>query len=261
MTDQKMLIEKILQDVRSGNAFNAYAEEPPRSVAQAYAIQDELTLSLADPEVSGPVAGWKIAANSQQLMTRLKLSEPATGRIFANQRFHGDAKLNAADYTEFAFEPEIAAVMKTTLNPENAPFTRAQITAAIDRFVPGIELLDMRHTDVPNTHIPDAIAQNISNVGAVLGDLGIEPDALDVNDLQTIVRIDGEVVHDVTGAAPQNPLDAVRWLANHLALRGFALEEGQVVFCGTHSPIVYHKGVGAIEVTMSSIGKVKFTLS
>ena len=261
MTDRKTLIQKILQDVRSSNSFDPYAEEPPRSVAQAYAIQDELTLFLADPEMSGPVAGWKIAANSQQLMARFKLSEPATGRIFTNQRFDGDASLTAADYAEFAFEPEIAAVMKTTLSPENAPFSRAQVMAAIDRFAPGIELLDMRHTDMPNTHIPDAIAQNISNVGAVLGGPGIEPEALNADDMQTVLRIDGEVVHDVTGAAPQNPLDAVTWLANHLASRGFPLEKGQVVYCGTHSPIWYHKGAGEIEVIMSSIGVVKLTLN
>lgn len=260
MTNQKTLIQKILKDVVSRKSFDPYAEEPPRSVAQAYAIQDELALSLADPDLNGPVAGWKIAANSQQLLIRFKLSEPATGRIFTNQRFDGDATLNVADYTEFAFEPEIVAVMKTTLSPENAPFTRAQVLAAIDRFAVGIELLDMRHTDMPNTHIPDAIAQNISNVGAVLGGPGIEPEALDVDDLHTVLRIDGEVVHDVTGASPQNPLDAVTWLANHLASRGFALEEGQVVFCGTHSPIWYHKGAGEIEVTMSSIGVAKLTL-
>ncbi|OAN68253.1 hypothetical protein A8B82_05010 [Sulfitobacter sp. EhC04] len=260
MTDLQTLTRKILHDVQSGNAFDPYAEDPPRSLTQAYAIQDALAASLAKPEARGPVAGWKIAANSQQLMTRFKLSEPATGRIFASQRIDGDASLKVADYTEFAFEPEIAAVMKTTLNPQNAPFTRAQVIAAIDRFVPGIELLDMRHTDMPNTHIPDAIAQNISNVGAVVGGPGVRPEDLNADDLQTTVRIDGEVVHDVTGAAPQNPLDAVIWLAGHLASRGLPLEAGQVVFCGTHSPIWYHKGAGRIEVVMSHIGTAALTL-
>lgn len=261
MTDLRTLTQKIFDDVQKGNAFDPYTEDPPRTLAQAYAIQDALTAALADPAVRGPVVGWKIAANSQQLMARFKLSEPATGRIFASQRIDGEASLNVADYTDFAIEPEIVAVMKTGLSPQDTPFTRAQVMGAIDRFVPGIELLDLRHTDMPNTHIPDAIAQNISNVGAVVGGPGIAPEDLNVGDLQTTLHIDGEIVHDVTGAAPQDPLDAVTWIANHLATRGFALEAGQVVFCGTHSPIWYHKGKGRIEVHMSRLGTAALTLS
>lgn len=260
MTHQTTLIERILQDVQNGSPFNPYAEEPPRSLMQAYAVQDEVAASLAAPEMRGPVAGWKIAANSQQLMDRFKLSEPASGRIFASQSVKSDAVLDASDYAEFAFEPEIVAVMKSTLAPQEAPFNRSQVVAAIDRFATGVELLDMRHTDMPNTHIPDAIAQNISNVGAVVGDGGVEPESLNTSDLNTVVLIDGKVVHDVTGAAPQNPLDAVIWLANHLASRGLALEAGQVVFCGTHSPILYHDGPGKIEVEMSGVGRAALTL-
>lgn len=260
MTDQKQIAEKILQDVLTGAPFDAYATTPLRSVTQAYKIQDELTSNLITSGGRGTVAGWKIAANSPQLMERFKLDEPATGRIFSSQRHDGKATLKVADYTEFAFEPEIAAIIKTTLDPAEAPFSSIDVSAAIDRFVPGIELLDMRKTDMPKTHIPDAIAQNISNVGAVLGGPGILPEALKADSVRTVLKIDGIVQHDVTGAAPQNPLDAVTWLANHLASRGLALEAGHVVMCGTHSPIWYHKGTGEIEVSMSDLGTVSVTL-
>ncbi len=254
-------VDKILADVLGGTPFQPYSQDPPRSPAEAYALQDVLTVALAAPDKRGPVTGWKIAANSPQLMARFKLDEPATGRVFANQRHDSPATLAASDYTEFAFEPEIAAVMKKTLDPADAPFSSADVMDAVDRFIPALELLDMRETDMPNTHIPDAIAQNISNVGAVLGGPGISPDALDPATVQTVVRIDGKVGHDVTGAAPQNPRDAVTWLANHLASRGFGLEAGQVVLCGTHSPIWYHKGPGEIVVDMSTLGTVSLTLT
>jgi len=52
------------------------------------------------------------------------------------------------------------------------------------------------------------------------------------------------IVHDVTGAVPQPPVEAVLWLTNHLAARGLTLEAGPTVLCGTHSPIWYHKGPG-----------------
>lgn len=260
MSDQIDLTQQILQDVLAGAPFNAYGVTPLRSVAQAYALQDSLTSALVQTDSHGPVAGWKIAANSVQLMERFKLTEPATGRVFSNQRRNSPATLKVGDYTEFAFEPEIAAVLKTTLAPENAPFSTADVIAAIDRFAPGMELLDMRQTDMPNTHIPDAIAQNISNVGAVLGGPGIPPEALTPDTVRTVIKIDGKGQHDVTGAAPQDPITAVTWLANHLASRGLMLEAGQIVMCGTHSPIWYHKGAGEIEVQMSGLGTVSVTM-
>jgi len=261
VTDQKTQARQIMQDVLSGAPFQPYSTEPPRSLAQAYAIQDDLIACLIESGHRGPVAGWKIAANSPQLLARLKLAEPANGRVFADQRHDTPATLRAADYTRFAFEPEIAALMKTTLDPADAPFAAADVMAAIDRFVPALELLDMRHTDMANTHIPDAIAQNISNVGAVLGGPGVAPDALDTAQIRTMLSINGRIEHDVTGAAPQPPLEAVAWLANQLASRGLALEAGQVVLCGTHSPIWYHEGAGEIEVAMSGLGKVSATLT
>ncbi|WP_069300498.1 2-keto-4-pentenoate hydratase [Neptunicoccus sediminis] len=260
MTLNEKLAQNILRDVQSGVPFKPYSETPPRSVESAYEIQDLLTGHYENPEVFGPVAGWKIAANSQALMERFKLKEPATGRVFSKQRKDSGVALTAADYSQFAFEPEIVAVMKDTLAVDKAPFTSDQVAAAIARFVPGIELLDMRQTDMPNTHIPDAIAQNISNAGAVTGGPGVPPGALDTAAIRTVLRINGEVQHDVTGAAPQDPLSAVTWLANHLAARGYALEAGQIVMCGTHSPIWYHEGTGEIEVSMSGLGSVTLTL-
>ena len=50
------------------------------------------------------------------------------------------------------------------------------------------------------------------------------------------------------------------WLANHLAARGLALEAGQMVLCGTHSPIWYHSGGGEFIVAMSGLGEVSLRL-
>jgi 2-keto-4-pentenoate hydratase len=252
------IADRIVKDIRASAPFAPYGTTPPRSAQDAYAIQDRVARALAAE--LGPVAGWKIAANTPALMGRFKLDEPATGRVFASLRRDSPAELRAADYRQFALEPEIAAIMGETLQGDGAPFTRDRVLAGIARFIPAMELLDMRETDMPNTHIPDAIAQNISNVGAVLGGPGCAPDGLDPGSIRTVLRIDGDVRHDVTGAAPQDPLDAVTWLANHLAARGLTLEAGQVVLCGTHSPIWYHEGSGEITVEMSGLGSVTLRL-
>lgn len=257
MTDTRDLI---LQDIRTAAAFDTRSTTPPRSMAQAYALQDAVADDLTSDPRYGPVAGWKIAANSPALLERFGIGEPASGRVFVAQRRDSPATLDAGAYRQFALEPEIAAVIGTTLPAQDAPFDAATVQAAIARFVPAMELLDMRGADMGAIHLPDAIAQNISNVGAVIGGPGVAPDALDVSTIRTTLTIDGELRHDVTGAAPQHPLDAVTWLANHLAARGLTLEAGQIVLCGTHSPIWYHEGTGRIDLAMSGLGEAVLTL-
>lgn len=252
--------DRIVQDILDAAPFAAYETEPPRGPAEAYFLQDAVAEKLTGDSAFGAVAGWKIAANSTALLVRFGLSEPASGRVFVAQRRNSPAELKAADYRQFALEPEIVAVMGASLAPGDAPFDAPTVQAAIDRFAPAMELLDMREADMPNVHLPDVIAQNISNVGAVVGGPGIAADKLDPASVRTTLAIDGEIRHDVTGAAPQHPLEAVTWLANHLAARGFTLEAGQIVLCGTHSPIWYHDGTGEIVLEMSGLGRTALRL-
>lgn len=255
MTQDDSTAKHIVADIRGVSPFDPHATPAPRTPGAAYALQDEVAEILSQDSAFGAVAGWKIAANSQALLERFGIGEPASGRVFAAMRRDSPAELRAADYRQFALEPEIAAVMKTTLPAQNTPFDPATVQGAIDRFVPAFELLDMRDCDMAQIHLPDIIAQNISNVGAVVGGPGIAPEDLDISSLRTTLTIDGEMRHDVTGAAPQNPLEAVTWLANHLAARGLTLEAGQIVLCGTHSPIWYHDGPGDIVLEMSRLGQ------
>jgi 2-keto-4-pentenoate hydratase len=260
MSDSQPIAERITRDMLDGAPFEPYSSELPRSLEAAYLLQDEVAARLADSGARGPVAGWKMAANSQALLERFGLKEPVSGRIFADQIHEAMPVLKASDYSEFAFEPEIAAVMGRTLGPRDAPFTADQVADAIVRLIPAIELLDMRQTNMAAVHIPDAVAQNISNVGAVRGGPGVMPHELDLKSVRTVLRVNGEVVHDATGAAPQSPVEAVTWLANHLSARGLSLAAGQIVMCGTHSPIWYHKGSGEIRVEMSGLGSVALVL-
>lgn len=252
--------DRIVQEIKAATPFAAHGTEPPRDLAAGYRLQDKVAQRLGGDPAFGAVAGWKIAANSADLMARFGLDEPVSGRVFEGQNHGSPATLTAKDYRQFALEPEIAAVMGATLAPQDAPFDAATVQAAVDRFVPSMELLDMRDVNLPQVHLPDVTAQNISNVGAVTGGPGVAPGDLDLEGLRMTLTVDGEIRHDVTGAAPQHPLEAVAWLANHLAARGLSLEAGQIVLCGTHSPILYHDGSGEIVVEMSGLGNATLRL-
>lgn len=255
------IAQRIVRDIRTAAPFDSHSSQPPRSLGAAYALQDQVAAILERDAAFGSVAGWKIAANSAALMDRFGPDAPASGRVFAAQRYDGPAVLCAGDYRQFALEPEIAAIIGATLSPRNAPFDAARIQEAIDRFVPAMELLDMRDVEMSKVHLPDAVAQNITNAGAVLGGPGVAPASLDPAAVRTVLTIDGAIRHDTIGAAPQDPLAAVTWLANHLARRDMTLEAGQIVLCGSHTPICHHDGPGEIVLEMSGLGSAGLRLT
>ncbi|MFP4274425.1 MAG: 2-keto-4-pentenoate hydratase [Paracoccaceae bacterium] len=250
--------EAIAQDILAAAPFDPRAPENGRDLAAAYAVQDALAARLE--AALGAVAGWKIAVNAPALMAHFGVTEPASGRVFAQLRQDAPARRKASDFRDFAYEPEIAAVMDRTLSPQAAPFTRDDVAGAVARFVPALELLDLRGATMPTMHLPDVVAQNITNAGAVIGGPGIAPDALDPAQLHTRVQVNGAEALSVTGGAPQHPLDAVTWLANHLAGRGLSLEAGQIVLCGTHAPIAPVSGPAEIVVEMSGLGAASLVL-
>ena len=258
MTDTT--VQKIVADVIAHAPFAPYATDPARTLDEAYRLQDALTEQLTARADRQAVAGWKIAANAPHLLEKFALEEPLSGRVFISQTHQGPARLKAATFRQFAFEPEIAAIMKTDLEVSDGTANRQDVIAAIDRFVPAIELLDMRDIDMPSIDIADVVAQNISNEGAVIGGPGMAPQDLNPARLRTEVSVNGEVELQVNGAAPQDPIDAVIWLARHLTKRGLRLQAGQIVLCGTHCPIWYHGNPGEIIVTMSGLGEVSLSL-
>ena len=255
------VVQAIAGDILSMAAYTPRPQEDgPRDLALAYATQDALVAHLLARKALGPVAGYKIAANAPALMKRFGVTEPASGRVFAKQRHASPAVLPASGFRQFAYEPEIAAVIGSDLPAREAPHSTERVVAAIARFVPALELLDLRGAEMEAIHLPDIVAQNITNAGAVIGGPGITPDQLNADAIRTTVEIDGVSELSVIGAAPQPPLEAVAWLANHLAARGLSLEAGQIVLCGTHAPIRYVRGPATITAEMQTLGSVTLRL-
>lgn len=232
-----------------------------KDLAAAYAVQDAVADKLIADGSRKPVAGYKLAANSKGAMQHFALTEPAAGRVFGDQVHASPAELAAGSFRQFAYEPEITAIMGASLPASGAPYSKQDVAAAIARFVPGFEILELRGAEMPKIGIVEAVAQNITNAGIVIGGPGIAPADLAPAEVRTLVTIDGEPELDVTGAAPQDPLEAVTWLANHLISRGLSLEAGQCVLCGTHAPIRPVVGAARIEASMSGLGDVTLALT
>lgn len=256
--DLGALVQRITRDIVTRAPFDGYGAEVGSSFEAGYAVQDALAEHLVAAGIRGPVAGYKVAANAPHLIEKLGLPEPLSARLFADQCLDSPADLSAKPFRQRAFEPEIAAVIGSDV-PAGA-HDRASILPHVARLVPAFEVLDMREVQMAPDVMPLAIAQNISNEGIILGGPGLPPAEVDPAGLRARVSFAGAELADVTGKAPQHPLDVVAWIAGHLARRGLGLKAGMVVMCGTHTPILFPEGAGVLRLEMPGLGEAEVLL-
>src|SRR2546421_405024 len=107
-------------------------------------------------------------------------------------------------------------------------------------------------------HPLELIADNAWNQGAVLGFPVTDWQRIDLAAVHGKATINGRPVGEGRGAdALGHPLDALAWIADHLAKNGRALLRGDVVITGS---LVTTKAVGAgdfVEFAVEGLGKVE----
>jgi 2-keto-4-pentenoate hydratase len=250
------MVEDIAERIAAARAEGrAYDLPDTEDLAQAYAVQDALAAKV------GEAAGWKLAVNGKPQMQFFGVSEPVAARVFRADVAESGAALPRRRFHALTIEPEIMAVMGEGAGALGAEASAGETIAAIDRFLPAIELIDMRGLSLKDATLPQAVALNVFNAGAVTGGPGVAPDQLDPATVGVTLDIDGRRAGEATGSAPQPPVEAVRWLAGHLAARGLALRPGDVVLCGTLLPMtLLPETARRVRVRMKWLGEVGFSL-
>ena len=210
------------------------AEFAPRTAEDAYAIQD-CFVALRAAEL-GAIAGYKIALSSKEMQRFVGVDEPQAGVMLESTLHQTPARVRSSDYVHLIVEFEIAFRMATDLPAADAPYSRASLTPFVQAVMPAIELADDRHADYSQLarHPLELIADNAWNEGAVLG-VPIERwQEIDLGAVRGVATINGKVVGEGLGAAALgHPLDALAWVANHLAAHGRALVYRDVVITGS----------------------------
>ena len=209
-------------------------ELAPRDAEEAYAIQDAYVARRA--ERLGAIAGYKIALSSREMQRFVGVAAPQAGVMLASTLRRTPASVRAADYVHLIVEFELAVEMAADLPAADAPYTRSRVAPFVRAVMPAIELADDRHADYSQLarHPLELIADNGWNEGAVLG-MPIENwRDVDLAAVRGVAKINGRVVGEGVGAAAMgHPLEAVTWIANHLAAHGRGLVFRDVVITGS----------------------------
>jgi 2-keto-4-pentenoate hydratase len=170
------------------------------------------------------------------------------------------ARVRAADYVRLIVEFEVAVEIGKDLPAADRPFARERVADAVGAVMAGMELADDRDADYKQLaqHPLDLVADNSWNEGAVLGDPVKDWRAIDLAAVRGVATINGIKVGEGRGAdCMGHPLDALAWLADHLASIGRGLLRGDVVITGSIITSKFVKAGDRVRFDLEQLGNVE----
>jgi 2-keto-4-pentenoate hydratase len=229
----------------------------PRDRAEGYAVQ-----AAMERHFPRTPFGWKIAATSEAGQKHINVAGPLAGRIFAERVIPDGGTASMAGNEMRVGEPEFAFRMGRSLPPRPAPYSVADVLAAVDTLHPAIELPDSRFADFVTAGEAQLIADNACAHLFVLGaPTAADWRAVDLVEERPVVTLRGQRFTGHGRNVLGDPRVALAWLANELRELGVTLQAGEVVTTGTcHAPLPIAAG-DRFEVDFGHFGKVAVALS
>ena len=237
-TDQAKEAAKLLYAAhQSHQVFESLPDTlAPRSIEDAYAVQDQLLRLLSANW--GSLAGYKLAYTTPTMQERAKLTEPCAGGLLANTVMRSPAVLDSSRYVKLGVECEVGVELEADLPPEDAPYTRDKIAERVRAVMPAFEVVDIRTPDLQGqARALTAISTNISNAGVVLGPPVTNWRDLDLVSARGTLEINGVLLGEGHGSDIMgHPLEPLVWLANRLSQQGVTIPSGFVIITGSIVP-------------------------
>ena len=150
-------------------------------------------------------------------------------------------------------EPEIAFVLGLDLPRRAAPYSDAEMRAAVAETRLVLELLDSRYADPAAVSFPELLADQVSNQGLFVGPILSDTASRSLEEFAITIEGPAGVLYRREGRHPDgHPLRPFVWLANFLASRPEigGLKTGEIVTTGSYA--------GALEVPVATPLSVRF---
>lgn len=253
MVDTKKAAELLIAARRDGRKMEALpSDAEPQTLEDAYAIQDDILKGIGLK-----LAGWKVALTNKEAMARAGATEPAAGPLFAPHVVATSQVIEGESETVGGFECEFAFRIGKDIPPDGAPYTAQVIDAAVESLHPAIEVVGLRIANRPSLGVRGVVADHAGNFSFVYGPAVPDWQRLNLAKCGVRLLIDGEEVAVSNGAnVLGNPLNALAWLANHLAKRGHAIKAGQWVTSGAAIGPIPAPAGSTVTADFGDLGKV-----
>jgi 2-keto-4-pentenoate hydratase len=243
------LVDILVAGHRTLQQAEPMPELEPADDAAAYAMQVAVAQALG-----AEVAGWKVGMRPD-------------GTAVAGPLYKGLMRANGATWTlpgvgnPLVCEVEVAFRLERDLPPRAAPYTRADIQAAVAEVVVGIELVRGRFGGPAGPPARTLLADNMVNAGYVAGDSRKGLGNLDVARLRCRYSLDGKRMHDAVGGHPQDdPFAPIAACANAGNLPLGGLCAGQLITTGTLVPPFRVTEPVSITAELEGVGSVSLRM-
>ena len=227
---------ELYQALRHCHTLSPFTDRyPDIEIEDAYRIS-EVMLEQRLNQDGEKVVGKKIGVTSAAVQEMLGVFQPDFGFLTDSMAVANNAAVQIKGcLIQPRAEAEIAFLLKADL--QGPGVTEDDVLAATDCIMPCFEIVDSR-IDNWKIRIQDTIADNASCGVFVLGDQQLDPNNLDLSELEVKVFKNGEQISSGKGSAVQgNPLTAVAWLANTLGEFGIPFKAGEVILSGSLVPL------------------------
>jgi len=219
----------------------------PQDRAAAYAIQDEIIA------LEGEVGGWKIASGVEEV--------PLISPILAHSFFNSGTTLNVTDLLATLVEVEVGLKLGADLKTRDGGYSRAEVEAAIEGFLPAFEIVGTRFAPGYEADKFLSIGDLQVNSAVVSGALVSDWQGLSLGDLKITLSIADKVSETETGASLDVILDSIVWLANVGSLRQGGLRKGQIIITGARLKEPLGQPGDAMSAKLGALGTVTVKLA
>jgi 2-keto-4-pentenoate hydratase len=230
---------------------------PTLSLADAYRIQQvNIERRLARGE---RIVGHKIGLTARAMQIKFGVDEPDYGHLLDTMCHDQGRVLDMSELIDPQIEVEPAFVLGADLTGPG--ITVQDVLDATEYISVCFEIIDSRIRDW-RILLQDTVADNGSSARVVLGEERHSPRGLALENMETVLEIDGRVVETGnTGAILDHPANGVAWLANAIAQFGVGLQSGQVVLPGTCTRSFRINGRRKAIGRIAGLGEVGLTLT
>lgn len=226
---------------------------PPRTVAEAYDLQDAVREKLGRP-----IVGWKLAQTVAKAQAAAGLDAPTVAPLLEGMIVPAETVFAAG----FFYVPVVEAEIVLELGaPLSGKVRKEEVIAAVRAMRIGIEIADTRLLDKTVHGAPGVIADMNGAAALVIGP------AMDLDEMSAAlaavpsVRLgDGSVADPLGTDMRPSPIDVLQFLSAFVAERGLSLPAGSLVTTGTHS-VPTPSGPGQVTVRFGDTMRVGARLS
>lgn len=205
------------------------------------------------------LVGAKLGLTSRAKQQRMGVDRPIVGFLTDRMQVSPETvgrRLHT--WVQPRVEPEIAFVTSRQIG---GPLSLGEASSYVEAVLLAAEVLDSRYVGY-RFRLPDVVADDTSAAGVVLADeRHLLTEVGDLSGLRCEVRVDGQLLHEATGAAILgDPLQSLVLLADHLTQQQETLPPGSLVLAGALTDAEPLELGRRYDLTIDGLGSLSIAL-